>query len=39
VLDGGTIVAYGTRDEILTDEALLHAHGLELPWAIRNTRP
>ncbi len=39
VLDGGTIVARGTRDEILTDEALLHAHGLELPWAVRNTRP
>ncbi|MDO8847404.1 MAG: ATP-binding cassette domain-containing protein [Coriobacteriia bacterium] len=39
VLDGGAIVACGTRDEILTDEALLHAHGLELPWAVRNTRP
>ncbi len=38
VLDGGRIVAFGTRDEILTDEALLHAHGLELPWAVRATR-
>ncbi len=36
VLDGGTIVAYGSREEILTDEALLHAHGLELPWAVRS---
>lgn len=35
VLDQGTIVAYGPREEILTDEALLHAHGLELPWAVR----
>jgi len=39
VLDGGTVVASGTREEILTDEALLHAHGLELPWAVRTRRP
>lgn len=35
VLDAGRIVAFGTREEILTDEALLHEHGLELPWAVR----
>lgn len=35
VLDGGVIVASGTREEILTDGELLHAHGLELPWAVR----
>lgn len=35
VLDGGRIVASGTREEILTDEALLHEHGLELPWSVR----
>lgn len=35
VLDGGTVVAIGPRDEILTDEALLAEHGLELPWAVR----
>lgn len=38
VLDGGSIVARGTREEILTDDALLHAHGLELPWAVRMMR-
>ena len=35
VLDGGIVAASGTREEILTDEALLHEHGLELPWAVR----
>lgn len=35
VLDGGRIVAHGTREEILTDGALLHEHGLELPWSVR----
>lgn len=38
VLDGGTIVALGTREEILTDGALLAEHGLELPWAVRSAR-
>lgn len=38
VLDGGTIVAHGSREEILTDEALLAEHGLELPWAVRSAR-
>ena len=36
VLDGGRVVASGTREQILTDEALLHEHGLELPWAVRS---
>ena len=31
VLDQGEIVADGPTDEILIDEALLHAHGLERP--------
>jgi cobalt/nickel transport system ATP-binding protein len=35
VLDSGTVVAAGTREDILTDETLLHDHGLELPWAVR----
>lgn len=35
VLDGGCVVARGTREEILTNATLLHAHGLELPWAVR----
>ncbi len=39
VLDGGGIVAFGTREEVLTNEALLHEHGLELPWAVRTARP
>lgn len=35
VLDGGIVVADGPREEILADEELLRAHGLELPWAVR----
>lgn len=35
VIDGGEIVAAGPKQTILTDEALLEAHGLELPWAVR----
>lgn len=34
VIDGGRIMASGPREEILTDPALLEAHGLELPWAV-----
>jgi len=32
ILDGGRIVADGPIDEILTDDTLLAAHRLELPW-------
>ena len=35
VLDDGKVVALGPKETILTDEALLEAHGLELPWAVR----
>jgi len=35
VIDGGVIVASGPREAILTDAALLEAHGLEVPWAVR----
>lgn len=35
VLDSGAIVADGPRELVLTDEDLLSAHGLELPWAVR----
>lgn len=38
VLDDGAIVASGTREEILADDSLLEAHGLELPWAVRASR-
>ena len=38
VLDGGRIVAFGSRDDVLTDETLLHDHGLELPWSVRMMR-
>ena len=38
VIDGGVVVASGPREEILTDRALLEAHGLELPWAVRTAR-
>jgi len=39
LLDGGRIVASGPRETVLTDEELLEAHGLELPWAVRMTTP
>jgi cobalt/nickel transport system ATP-binding protein len=32
VLDGGRIVADGPTRELLSDAALMAAHGLELPW-------
>jgi cobalt/nickel transport system ATP-binding protein len=35
VLDAGRVAAGGTREQVLTDEALLSLHGLELPWAVR----
>ncbi len=35
VLDEGRIAADGTAREIMSDEALLQAHGLELPNAVR----
>lgn len=38
VLDGGTIVARGAREEILTDASLLTSHGLELPWAVKGAQ-
>jgi len=38
VLDGGRVVAAGTRGEILADAALLEVHGLELPHALRAAR-
>lgn len=34
LLDGGAIIADGKPDEILRDEALLSAHGLELPLSL-----
>jgi len=35
IIDGGKIVADGPTQELLRDEALLAAHGLELPGALR----
>jgi cobalt/nickel transport system ATP-binding protein len=32
IMDGGLIVAEGKTADLLADEALLAAHGLELPW-------
>jgi cobalt/nickel transport system ATP-binding protein len=39
VLDGGKIVADGPTMEVLNDEALLLAHGLERPHILRHVHP
>ncbi|QEW02059.1 energy-coupling factor ABC transporter ATP-binding protein [Microbacterium lushaniae] len=35
ILDGGRIVADGPTRDLLSDGALMAAHGLELPWGFR----
>jgi len=35
VMDGGRVVAEGAAREVLADEALMEAHGLEVPLSIR----
>ncbi len=35
VMDGGCVVAEGTAREVLANEALMDAHGLEVPLSIR----
>jgi cobalt/nickel transport system ATP-binding protein len=39
VLDGGRVVAEGPAREILSDEALMLAHGLERPHILRHQHP
>jgi cobalt/nickel transport system ATP-binding protein len=39
VLDGGTMVADGPTRDILNDEPLMIAHGLERPHILRHTHP
>ncbi len=39
VLNGGTVVADGPTREILADEALMQAHGLERPHSLRHLHP
>jgi cobalt/nickel transport system ATP-binding protein len=39
VLDGGLVVADGSTTEILNDEALMVAHGLERPHSLRHQHP
>jgi len=39
VLDGGKVVADGPTREILNDEALMLAHGLERPHILRHAHP
>ncbi len=39
VLDGGTVVADGPTTEILNDEPLMLAHGLERPHVLRHHHP
>lgn len=38
IVDSGRIVADGPADRIMTDEALLDAHGLEVPPSLRQRR-
>lgn len=38
LLDGGRVVAAGPTRELLGDEALLEAHGLELPMSLKASR-
>ncbi len=39
VLDGGKVVADGPARELLNDEALMLAHGLERPHSLRHSHP
>lgn len=39
VLDGGKVVADGPTHEVLSDEALMLAHGLERPHILRHSHP
>lgn len=39
LLDGGEVVADGPARELLNDEALMLAHGLERPHALRHAHP
>lgn len=39
VLDGGRVVADGKTEELLDDEALMLAHGLERPHILRHRHP
>ena len=39
VLDGGAIVAQGPTSELLADEPLMLAHGLEKPHALKHMHP
>jgi len=39
VLDGGTVVATGSTREILSNEALMLAHGLESPHILKHRHP
>ena len=39
VLDGGRVVADGPTVQILDDEALMRAHGLERPHILRHRHP
>jgi cobalt/nickel transport system ATP-binding protein len=39
VLDGGTIITQGPTVAILSDEALMLAHGLERPHILQHRHP
>jgi cobalt/nickel transport system ATP-binding protein len=36
LLDGGRLVADGPAGEVLVDAGLMEAHGLEVPWSLRD---
>ena len=39
LLDGGKLVADGPSEELLADEALMRAHGLEKPHILLHRHP
>jgi cobalt/nickel transport system ATP-binding protein len=39
LLDGGVLIADGETDRLLSDQELMEAHGLEVPWRLKERIP